>query len=123
MTPSQVQLAVLQATPFCNIDCDYCYLPARSSSQRMQPETLSKIADRLFESPFMGDELTVVWHAGEPLVVPVEFYEQAYEIFRERNRGGTRVIFSFQTNAMLVSKRWCDFFLQSGAHVGVSLDG
>ena len=119
----QVQLAIIQATPFCNIDCDYCYLPARSVTRRMTFETLAKIAGRLLESPYVGDELTVVWHAGEPLVVPVDFYQRAYEIFHQQNRNGTRVVFSFQTNGMLVSERWCEFFLSSGARVGVSLDG
>jgi uncharacterized protein len=89
----------------------------------MQLETVTKIAQRLFESPFVGDELTVVWHAGEPLAVPVSFYESAYEIFREQSRDDKRVIFSFQTNAMLVTEKWCKFFLRTRARVGVSIDG
>ena len=28
------RLLVLQSTPFCNINCDYCYLPDRSSTAR-----------------------------------------------------------------------------------------
>jgi len=27
----KIQLMVVQATPFCNIDCKYCYLPDRRS--------------------------------------------------------------------------------------------
>jgi sulfatase maturation enzyme AslB (radical SAM superfamily) len=25
--PPSTQLLILQPTPFCNLDCDYCYLP------------------------------------------------------------------------------------------------
>src|ERR1700743_732982 len=82
----QIQLAIIQASPFCNIDCDYCYLPGRSIARRIDWETLTKVAQRVLESPFTGAELTVVWHAGEPLAVPVDFYQRAYEIFQEANR-------------------------------------
>jgi len=27
----RLQLLVIQPTPFCNIDCRYCYLPDRSN--------------------------------------------------------------------------------------------
>jgi uncharacterized protein len=119
----QIQLAIIQATPFCNIDCDYCYLPGRSITRRMKWDTLTKIAQRVLESPFAGAELTVVWHAGEPLVVPLDFYQQAYEIFQEMNHDSRRIVFSFQTNGTLINERWCEFFVRCGAHVGISLDG
>ena len=31
----QTRLLVLQPTPFCNINCDYCYLPNRTDTRRM----------------------------------------------------------------------------------------
>jgi len=46
----QIQLAIIQATPFCNIDCDYCYLPGRSLTRRMKWETLEKVAQRLLDN-------------------------------------------------------------------------
>ena len=33
--PIRTWLLILQPTPFCNIACDYCYLPDRNSSARM----------------------------------------------------------------------------------------
>ena len=32
-----LDLLVIQPTPFCNIDCSYCYLPTRQSKERMAP--------------------------------------------------------------------------------------
>jgi len=31
----QIGLLILQPSPFCNIDCDYCYLAERSSTKKM----------------------------------------------------------------------------------------
>src|SRR5262249_7312723 len=100
-----------------------CYLPERSSTRRISSETLSKIGERLFASPFISNELTIVWHAGEPLVLPVEFYEQAFEILQQQNKNNVQLVFSFQTNATLINEKWCDFFKSYQCHVGVSLDG
>src|SRR5258708_30265167 len=101
MIPVKTRLAIIQPTPFCNINCRYCYLPERSSVKRIGLETLSKIGERLFTSPIISNELTVVWHAGEPLVLPVEFYKRAFETLQQQNRNNVRLVFSFQTNATL----------------------
>ena len=40
MVAGPLELLVLQPTPFCNINCSYCYLPDRQSTRRMTPDTL-----------------------------------------------------------------------------------
>jgi len=116
-------LVIIQATPFCNINCRYCYLPDRLSKKRISFETLSKIAERLFESPFVADEVTIVWHAGEPLVLPISFYEEAHAVIQRHNTHGVKLVWSIQTNATLITNEWCDFFKRHNVRVGVSLDG
>src|SRR5882724_5810982 len=69
-----LQLLILQPTPFCNINCDYCYLPDRDSTARMSTTVLSATLDRVFESGVAANDFTVVWHAGEPLVVGVDYF-------------------------------------------------
>jgi uncharacterized protein len=69
-----LDLLVVQPTPFCNLDCSYCYLPDRGSKRRIRPETLERIFERFFESDLVTRPFTVVWHAGEPLVLPPAFY-------------------------------------------------
>ena len=34
----QIGLLILQPSPFCNIDCDYCYLADRASTKKMSLE-------------------------------------------------------------------------------------
>ncbi|MDH3604306.1 MAG: hypothetical protein OEU26_32270 [Candidatus Tectomicrobia bacterium] len=74
-----IKLVIIQASPFCNLDCDYCYLPHRSSSARLSLDLLTPIFRKLFASPFLKDDVTLVWHAGEPLAVPQAFYVEAFE--------------------------------------------
>jgi uncharacterized protein len=76
----KTRLLVLQPTPFCNIDCSYCYLPDRNDRSRMSLATVRLAARRLREDGLLGDELTVVWHAGEPLVLPPAWYEEAFAV-------------------------------------------
>src|SRR5271170_4030941 len=45
----RMQLLIVQATPFCNIDCSYCYLPHRSDRRRMTSATFAQILSRVVE--------------------------------------------------------------------------
>lgn len=117
------RLLILQPTPFCNIDCDYCYLPDRQSTVRMTVDTAARAARRLGEDGLLGDQLTVVWHAGEPLAMPLAFYDEAFAAIAAAVGPACRVTHSVQTNATLIDEAWCDLFLRHGVRVGVSVDG
>ena len=58
----------IQPTAFCNINCTYCYLPDRSNKHVMAQSTVTRLFSELFASGWAASELTVIWHAGEPLV-------------------------------------------------------
>ncbi len=122
-SPSRIQLVVVQPTPFCNIDCRYCYLADRKSKKIIGEPTLSKIFERLFASAYLGDKVYLLWHAGEPLAVPIAFYERAAVLLAEYNVKHVEVVQQFQTNATLITQEWCDFFKEYNAEVGVSIDG
>ncbi len=118
----RTRLLVLQPTPFCNIDCSYCYLPRRDDRSRMTLGTVQRAAARLQEDGLVADELTVVWHAGEPLVLPPAWYAQAFTRVAQA-LPGVAVTHAMQSNATLIDDTWCRFFLQHGVAVGVSVDG
>src|SRR5579864_6023179 len=119
----KTELVVIQATPFCNINCRYCYLPNRLSTKRMDNTTLSRVFEVLFSSSLLSDHISIVWHAGEPLTLPIAFYEQAFQTAEQFNTHGTHVTHCFQTNGTLINQAWCDFINSHQVHVGVSLDG
>jgi uncharacterized protein len=115
-------LLVIQPTPFCNIDCKYCYLGDRLNRSKMDLSTVEDVVRFLADVPVAKSPLSVVWHAGEPLVAPIEFYQRAIECFAT----GSPAIpaqHHFQTNATLLNDEWCRFIKTAGVCVGVSIDG
>jgi uncharacterized protein len=120
---SSTQLLVLQATPFCNADCAYCYLPNRNERSRMSLDTVRASVRWIFESGLAATDLTIVWHAGEPLVLPPAWYGEAISACEEAAPSASELRFAVQTNATLIDDEWCDLFLLHKFNVGVSLDG
>lgn len=121
--PRRANLLVVQPTPFCNINCDYCYLPNRDSTKRMPVPTLVRAAEQLFALGMAGERLSVVWHAGEPLALPVSYYEEAFRALDALPGARGKFAHSIQTNGMLFNDRWCDFVREHGVNLGLSIDG
>jgi uncharacterized protein len=119
----RIQLLVVQPTPFCNIDCRYCYLPDRSSKAVVAEATLANLFVQVFESGWAEDGLNVVWHAGEPLVLPIDFYRRAFRLIDRLKPPELTVTHAFQTNGTLIDDAWCGFFADERVNVGVSVDG
>jgi len=119
----EVGMVVLQPTAFCNIDCRYCYLPDRNNKHVMAQSTVTRLFGELFASGWAAPQLTVIWHAGEPLVVPVAFYREAFAAIERLRPPSVTVRHAFQTNGMLIDEGWCQLFRDWTVGVGVSLDG
>ena len=122
-TVGPLELLVLQATPFCNLDCSYCYLPDRDDSSKMDFAVMQKAVERVLEANLAVREFTVVWHAGEPLVLGVDYYEQAIRFIAELVPSDITVHHSIQTNAVLIDDEWCQFFQRHDIRLGLSIDG
>ena len=89
----------------------------------MSLETLDLVCQRVFESPFLDRQLEVAWHGGEPLTVPVTWYEEATALMARRRPAELQLQHCFQTNGLLVNKDWARFFARAKARVGLSIDG
>ena len=118
-----LELLVLQATPFCNIDCSYCYLKNRDWKNRMSDAVIEAVFRRLDECDLVQAPYTVAWHAGEPLVLGVEYYRKAFEIIRKFAPKRHEYYYSIQTNGILITDDWIEFFREYDVRIGVSIDG
>jgi len=119
----RIQLLVVQPTPFCNINCRYCYLPDRTNKAVVSDNTLKNLFSQVFASGWADDGLSVVWHAGEPMVLPIEFYQRAFALIDQLKPAELPLNHSFQTNGMLLSDAWADFIVEAKINLGVSIDG
>lgn len=121
--PTLLDTVVVQPTPFCNINCTYCYLPDRNVTTVMQQSTVAVLFAKIFASGWTERSLTVIWHAGEPLVVPVSFYATAFKAIEALRPACLQLRHSIQTNGMLITPEWCELFRKWNVGVGVSVDG
>jgi uncharacterized protein len=115
------RLVVLQPTPYCNIDCRYCYLRGRDDRRVMASSVVEAVAGKLLARMARDAAPTLVWHAGEPTVVPLAWYENAYRVLRAAAPPAT--VFSLQSNGIAISDDWVAFLRRTGTRVGLSIDG
>lgn len=119
-----VRLLVLQPTPFCNIACKYCYLSTTSNTNRMTLETVERTFQRVFEHKRLtGSHLNVLWHAGEPLVMPVGYYDSSFVLLKKYAPKDIIIQNTIQTNGTLITDEWSQLFKEYDVRVGISLDG
>ena len=122
-SPLSLGLLVIQPSPFCNIDCDYCYLPDREEKRRMEFPVLQKVMERVFESGLVRHPVTILWHAGEPLAVPLKWYRAAFDIIDSFPGARNCIQHSFQSNGTLLNDQWCEFIKEHKVEIGLSIDG
>lgn len=115
---------VLQTTPFCNINCKYCYLPDRQSKARMAPGVVRRMAERVADYQDGSEPVRWYWHAGEPLSVGLDYFKECHAAVA---LGAPGLADSFgyhvQTNGVLITAAWAEFFKEHRYGIGVSLDG
>jgi uncharacterized protein len=98
-------------------------LPQRSVKAVMDQNTIALTFAKLFASGWTSYGLTVIWHAGEPLVVPASFYETAFAAIEALKPASLHILHSIQTNGMLITPQWCELFKKWNVGVCVSVDG
>lgn len=118
-----LDLLIIQGSPFCNINCKYCYLPDRANTKRISLETIKTLFRRIQEAGLISKEFTVVWHAGEPLTIPSSYYLDIFRTITESLLGHIKVSHSFQTNGMLINEEWCNIINEHNIRIGLSIDG
>lgn len=118
-----LDLLIFQSTSFCNIDCKYCYLPNRSVNSKIDISIIEKTLKNVVESGIINNTFSIVWHAGEPMILPIEFYQKVNDLLKKIIPENIIVNQHIQTNATLINDRWCEFFKETNMRVGISIDG
>jgi uncharacterized protein len=118
---AQPRLIVLQPTPYCNINCSYCYLGHRDDRRLMSVEVVEAIRNKVIARLSRDATPSIVWHAGEPTTAPLSWYEHTYA--RLSDVCPPRASFAMQSNGIAIDEQWTRFFLRTKTNVGLSIDG
>lgn len=116
----------LKPTNYCNVGCDHCYLTldVRGDKSLMLHSTLrhtAKLVKGLAEAE--NDKgVHFIWHGGEPMTVPLSWYNNAGAILDEViGLGGYTE--SIQTSLIPFSEKWIDLIHERfKSHIGSSMD-
>jgi len=126
-----IELVVVQATSFCNMNCRYCYLTeeTRKTTDKISLPQIESYFSKIFQSRFLADRIVVSWHSGEPLVLGTDYYEAAFKcitrIADDICDSPVEILHDFQSNGTLIDEKWCRFFRKYSktVTVGISCDG
>ena len=124
---------IVKASKLCNLRCRYCYeWNDLDRAERIQlPQwqlLLEAIRDYhlLLRESFGGERRVrsnIIWHGGEPLVLPAAYFEQVFEV--QRNILGTPEIDYcnvLQSNLYRVPERTLEVLEREHVQLGVSFD-
>ena len=117
---------VVVPSTFCNLRCSYCYeLPLLKDKTRIGGDDMATMFEHLalFCRERDVTTLRVIWHGGEPLLLPPEYYWKAFELAKSAFAGqATQIVHITQTNLTVLDEERIELLKSGFDGVGVSLD-
>lgn len=118
---------IFKPTEACNARCVYCDVVWKAGGKKtMSLATLEVIFRRIDEYLVSNpsEEVDLVWHGGEPLLLGVDYFRKALEFQNTHcQKTFSRIRHAVQTNLTLMSQEFIDIFLQLGIRsIGTSFE-
>lgn len=115
----------------CNLNCEYCYVFNHiDKSSHYQPkmmsfDTITLLIERLkdYQSKYSLDEILIVFHGGEPLLIGHKRFSEVLNLMYKELSNVVKLEFSVQTNGSLLTKQYSRLFKEYNVGVSVSIDG
>lgn len=115
---------VIKVTNNCNISCPYCYHfknTNQSNDKIISKDVIYNAIKILLD--YNDHNAGFVWHGGEPLTIDIDYFKYAVKIQKELNKRNIKITNSVQTNGILLSDEFIDFFHENKFNIGISIDG
>lgn len=115
---------ILLPTLQCNAACDYCF--ENKGDEELSLDHLSilirKVLDYMEEK--VVQRLSIYWQGGEVMMLPLQWYEQAFHIIEQAAESREIAIqHSIQSNMIDYSETWNPLIAEMfGSNVGSSMD-
>ena len=114
----------------CNLSCEYCFQDACNVAGAPEGETQKIVdpretAENVIQFLRLSNrELGVVFSGGEPLLVPIEWYQTFFRIVDDYlQASGKTVEYSIQTNISILRPGIMELFKKHKVHFSVHYDG
>lgn len=123
---------VLKISGKCNINCQYCYMFNKGNVDYLKHPayikntTINNVVNFIEKGiDDCGiDSVFVIFHGGEPLMIKADRFDEICSLLQRKLKQKLRLLmFSIQTNAMLVTDEWIKVLSNHNVSIGISLDG
>lgn len=130
MTFQGVATYVVKVASRCNLNCSYCYMynmgddTFLNQPKKMKMSTVEELSHRLNEhaEKYNLRLLIIAFHGGEPLLLGVDNIVAAKNKIESLVKN-TEIIFSIQSNGILLDDLTTKTLVKNSIHIGISLDG
>ena len=114
---------IAKITSSCNLNCPYCY--TRSTIKKHKPIMSLDIFEKILQNIVMYyDQAYIIFHGGEPLTVPTEWYKKALDLVdKYKEKFNTKIELGLQTNLTLYNEEKLKLLDDHNVGIGFSYDG
>ena len=109
---------LIKPTRSCNLRCKYFFAEKYGYDDSLLD--MKKLKKYLTILANNYEYVNVVWHGGEPLMAPMDYYEEIYDYCRKLD---ANFMYSIQTNGTLLNNNNINFFKKNMTSIGLSFDG
>lgn len=126
-----VSTYILKIASKCNLNCSYCYMYNMGDDTHLQQpkfinlSTVEIFAEKLnyHLTKYAINQAYIALHGGEPLLLGVDKIITVKNRIREKVDNKIDIIFSIQTNGVLLDEKSISQFVQNDIYIGISMDG
>lgn len=119
-------LLIKPASGNCNLRCEYCFYADIADIRKvtnygiMSIGTLERLVSAIFSE--VTDVCSIGFQGGEPTLAGLGFFHALIQFEKKYNQNNIKVLYSIQTNGLLLDDEWADFFFKNKFLVGLSID-
>jgi uncharacterized protein len=111
----------------CNLDCKYCFF---LSKDQLYPHERTRMTDETLEAYIQQrlaqrdePEINISWQGGEPTIMGLDFFKRSVALVSKYRKPEQKILYTIQTNGLLLDDEWCTFLREHDFLVGLSIDG
>lgn len=113
---------IIQTTSSCNLSCSYCYCQnTRKEPSIISLDTIKICLSKINHFFNPSDEICILFHGGEPLLLSIEFYKEVFGFLKKEYK--RKYYTGVQTNLTLLDEKYIALFSENGCSISTSLDG